>query len=99
MQLDPESDEAKKQAKADRRRRAEKFMTVGTGKALCVSCGYEYESKRGDPEYPITPGTLFTVCTGLPALVAAVVAVQAHICKLSVLYRHIETLCVASNAV
>lgn len=61
LQLDPESDEAKKKAEADRLRAAEKFMTIGTGKALCVSCGYEYEEKRGDPEYPITPGTRFQV--------------------------------------
>ena len=61
LQLDPESDEAKKTAEADRLRKAEKFMTITTGKALCVSCGYEYEQKRGDPEYPITPGTQFGV--------------------------------------
>ena len=63
LQLDPESDEAKKKAEAERLRKAEKFMTITTGKALCVSCGYEYESKRGDPEYPITPGTQFKVRT------------------------------------
>ena len=61
LQLDPESDEAKKKREADRLRKAEKFMTIGTGRALCVSCGYEYEAKRGDPEYPITPGTQFPV--------------------------------------
>ena len=61
LQLDPESEEAKKIAEADRLRKAEKFLTITTGKALCVSCGYEYEEKRGDQEYPITPGTKFSV--------------------------------------
>ena len=60
--MDPESEQAKKQAEADRLRAAEKFMTKGTGKSMCVSCGYEYEERRGDPEYPITPGTQFSVC-------------------------------------
>ncbi len=58
----PESEAAQKKAEADRLRAAEKFMVVGTGEAVCAGCGYEYMPKNGDPEYPITPGTLFTVC-------------------------------------
>jgi len=34
---------------------------VGTGEATCMGCGYEYQPKNGDPEYPITPGTYFSV--------------------------------------
>ncbi|CAL8467741.1 g7279 [Coccomyxa elongata] len=56
----PESEAAQKKAEADRLRAAEKFMVVGTGEAVCAGCGYEYMPKNGDPEYPITPGTLFT---------------------------------------
>jgi len=59
----PESDAAQKKAEADRLRAAEKFMVIGTGEASCKGCGYEYVPKNGDPEYPITPGTLFTVCS------------------------------------
>ena len=36
-------------------------MVVGTGEATCMGCGYEYQPKNGDPEYPITPGTYFSV--------------------------------------
>lgn len=57
----PESEAAQKKAEADRLRAAEKFMVVGTGEAICAGCGYEYMPKNGDPEYPITPGTMFTV--------------------------------------
>lgn len=57
----PESEAAQKKAEADRLRAAEKFMVVGTGEAVCAGCGYEYLPKNGDPEYPITPGTPFTV--------------------------------------
>ncbi|PSC74856.1 Rubredoxin [Micractinium conductrix] len=55
----PESEAARKKAEADRLRAAEKFMTVGTGEASCKGCGYEYSPKRGDPEYPVAPGTQF----------------------------------------
>ena len=58
----PESETARKKAEADRLRAAEKFMVVGTGEATCAGCGYEYLPKNGDPEYPITPGTLYPVC-------------------------------------
>ncbi len=34
---------------------------VGTGEASCKGCGYEYSPKRGDPEYPVAPGTAFQV--------------------------------------
>lgn len=36
-------------------------MKVGTGEADCISCGYKYEPKVGDPEYPINPNTRFQV--------------------------------------
>ncbi len=61
LQVDPDSEVAKKQEQADRLRSAERFMVRSTGKALCISCGYEYEKQKGDPEYPITPGTEFEV--------------------------------------
>lgn len=61
VQIDPDSEVARKQEEQDRLRSAEKFMVRGTGKALCISCGYEYEKQKGDPEYPITPGTEFEV--------------------------------------
>lgn len=57
----PDSEAARKKAEADRLRAAEKFITVGTGEAVCKSCGYEYKPKAGDPEYPVAPGTQFQV--------------------------------------
>ena len=38
-------------------------MTVGTGEALCLGCGYEYDPKKGDPDYPVPPGTMYQVST------------------------------------
>lgn len=61
MGQNPDSEAARKKAEADRLRAAEKFMKVGTGEAQCKGCGYVYEPKRGDPEYPIAPGTKFEV--------------------------------------
>ena len=58
---DEASESAQKLAEAERLRQAEKFMVVGTGEATCMGCGYEYQPKNGDPEYPITPGTYFSV--------------------------------------
>ncbi|KAK9816914.1 hypothetical protein WJX72_007027 [[Myrmecia] bisecta] len=55
----PESEEARKKSEADRLRAAERFMVVGTGEAECIGCGYTYEPKKGDPEYPVPPGTQF----------------------------------------
>jgi rubredoxin len=57
----PDSDLAQKKDEADRLRAAEKFMKVGTGEAFCRGCGYEYKPGKGDPEYPISAGTYFTV--------------------------------------
>ena len=57
----PDSEASRKRAEAERLRAAEQFMVVGTGEARCKSCGYEYLPKRGDPEYPISPGTPFQV--------------------------------------
>ena len=58
---DEDSESAQKLAEIERLRQAERFMVVGTGEATCMGCGYEYQPKNGDPEYPITPGTYFTV--------------------------------------
>jgi hypothetical protein len=59
------SESARKKAEADRLRKAEKFMVVGTGEAQCKACGYEYSPKRGDPDYPVSPGTKFQVGAGI----------------------------------
>lgn len=53
---------AQKQAEQDRLRKAEKFMKIGTGQAECMACGYAYDPKKGDSEYPVSPGTKFEVC-------------------------------------
>lgn len=42
-------------------RAAERFMTVGTGEAECKGCGYTYDPKNGDPDYPVSKGTQFQV--------------------------------------
>ncbi|KAL0050283.1 hypothetical protein WJX82_008082 [Trebouxia sp. C0006] len=55
----PESSLAQKQAEQERLRKAEKFMKIGTGQAECVACGYQYDPKKGDSEYPVSPGTKF----------------------------------------
>ena len=52
---------AQKQAEQDRLRKAEKFMKIGTGQAECMACGYAYDPKKGDSEYPVSPGTKFEV--------------------------------------
>ena len=57
----PESEASRKKDEADRLRAAERFMKVGTGEAVCKGCGYEYRPAKGDPEYPISPGTYFRV--------------------------------------
>ena len=64
------SESARKKAEADRLRKAEKFMVVGTGEAQCKACGYEYSPKRGDPDYPVSPGTKFQVGAGAGACAA-----------------------------
>ena len=56
---------ARKQREADQLRAAEKFMVVGTGEAECTSCGFIYDPRKGDPEYPVGPGTQFTVRSAL----------------------------------
>ncbi|KAL3163356.1 hypothetical protein ABBQ32_009745 [Trebouxia sp. C0010 RCD-2024] len=55
----PDSEMAQKQAEQDRLRKAEKFMKIGTGQAECMACGYSYDPKKGDSEYPVSPGTKF----------------------------------------
>ena len=57
----PDSESAQKLQEAERLRAAEKFMKIGTGEAYCKGCGYEYQPKKGDPEYPISAGTQFQV--------------------------------------
>ena len=64
MLQNPDSEMSKKKDEADRLRAAEKFMKIGTGEAVCKGCGYEYKPPKGDPEYPISPGTYFRVCLG-----------------------------------
>eukprot|EP00887_Chlorella_sp_A99_P003260 scaffold9.g3260.t1 len=56
---DSDSEAARKKAEAERLRAAEKFMKVGTGEAECKGCGYVYLPNKGDPEYPVAPGTTF----------------------------------------
>eukprot|EP00873_Tetraselmis_striata_P021809 jgi/Tetstr1/442073/TSEL_000257.t1 len=52
-----------KQKEIDDLRAQEKFALIGSGKAICKGCGYEYEPKKGDPEYPVAPGTPFDTAT------------------------------------
>ena len=77
----PDSEMAQKQAEQDRLRKAEKFMKIGTGQAECMACGYAYDPKKGDSEYPVSPGTKFEVpcspvqflhCTSFSLLIACV---------------------------
>lgn len=56
-----ESDKQRLKMEADRLRKAERFMMIGTGEADCKGCGYTYVPKNGDPEYPVAPGTTFEV--------------------------------------
>ena len=34
-------------------------MVIGSGEADCGQCGYKYDPKVGDPEFPIPAGTKF----------------------------------------
>ena len=36
---------------------------MGTGEAECIQCGYLYDPRKGDPEYPVSPNTQFQVRT------------------------------------
>lgn len=58
---DLESEAQRKAREIEELRAQEKFMKVGTGEADCLSCGYKYEPKNGDPDYPIAPGSKFQV--------------------------------------
>lgn len=58
---DADSDTARKKAAADALRAQEKFMMIGTGEAQCKGCGYTYDPKLGDPEYPVSKGVKFEV--------------------------------------
>lgn len=57
----PDSEAQRKKDESDKLRSQEKFMRVGSGEADCLSCGYQYVPKNGDPEYPIPPATKFQV--------------------------------------
>ena len=56
-----ESEAQRKAREIEELRAQEKFMKVGTGEADCLSCGYKYDPKAGDPDYPVAPGTKFQV--------------------------------------
>lgn len=45
-------------------RPSERFMVLDLGEADCTNCGYHYDPKRGDSEYPIASGTLFSNLPG-----------------------------------
>eukprot|EP00667_Euglena_gracilis_P015898 EG_transcript_16570 len=38
----------------------EKFFRLGTGNSQCPNCTYTYLASKGDPAYPIAPGTAFS---------------------------------------
>ena len=67
MMQNEDSDSARKAREAEQLRAAEKFMVVGTGEAECTSCGFIYDPRKGDPEYPVGPGTQFSVSKPLHA--------------------------------
>ena len=48
-------------SEADKLRAAERFMVIDQGLAECSGCGYMYDNKKGDPEYPIASGVTFSV--------------------------------------
>ena len=56
-----QSELMRKRLAAQQLRDQEKFMKVGSGEADCVSCGYHYDPRNGDPEYPVAAGTKFQV--------------------------------------
>jgi rubredoxin len=54
-----EKERQEKLRKIQELKEQEKFMRLGTGTYECQDCGFKYEAKAGDPEYPIAPGTQF----------------------------------------
>lgn len=54
-----ESDLDRRRRKIEELRKAETFMVVDAEDATCSKCGYEYSMKKGDPQFPIAPGTNF----------------------------------------
>ena len=52
------------QTEEEKLRAAERFMVIDLGEADCSKCGYHYFPKKGDPEYPIAPGTQFSALPG-----------------------------------
>lgn len=63
LMQNPDSEAVRKAKEIEQLRAQEKFMMVGTGEADCLSCGYHYEPSKGDPEFPVAPGTKFQVCS------------------------------------
>jgi hypothetical protein len=61
MLQNPDSEAYKKSKKIEELKAQEKWMKVGTGEADCLSCGYHYDPKNGDPEYPVSAGTEYQV--------------------------------------
>eukprot|EP00892_Ulva_mutabilis_P011688 jgi/Ulvmu1/8892/UM049_0074.1 len=55
----PDSEAARKAQEIQELKAQEKFMMVGTGEADCLNCGYHYSPSKGDPEFPVAPGTKF----------------------------------------
>ncbi|PNW80381.1 hypothetical protein CHLRE_07g315150v5 [Chlamydomonas reinhardtii] len=60
-ETDPElmGEAERKKLEAEKLRAAEKFMVIGSGSATCKGCGYEYKPEKGDPEFPVAPGTTY----------------------------------------
>ncbi|KAA8499443.1 Rubredoxin [Porphyridium purpureum] len=54
---DPEK--KRKREEAERLRAAEKFIEIDQGDMECMSCGYVYERKKGEPSKGIPAGTPF----------------------------------------
>ncbi len=102
LSQNPESEIAQKQAEQERLRKAEKFMKIGTGQAECVACGYSYDPKKGDSEYPVSPGTKFEVGSKSVAGVIHIFHATRHIMffhlhqDVSALHLHAVSICTVS---
>jgi len=57
--LEYKSEDELKAERAEELRKAEKFMIIGEGNATCSACRYNYETAKGDPDFPIPRGTKF----------------------------------------
>lgn len=90
----PDSEAARRRAEADCLRAAEEFMVIGSGEASCKSCGFEYLPKNGDPEYPVSKGTLFQVSIWLDPC-SGWLSIVVNYCNLSVMVA-VMNLCTSS---